>query len=329
MKCLARCFAAFLLVLGCCSCAAQEATDVSAARKVLDRYLALPHLKGPSGSEAYDRRKVDEANAMYQNRKAVLAELETMPREAVTAAGDALFKEADSEQRHEIASFLGDKIRTRACADLLFRLVQDVRHPRGETAVFYEELVRSSAVLGIRKMARRTNASSPRRIATSSGFPPEVPGLVPYLIAVVNDEAEGVRIAALFGLADARDSRAKEVLIEKLKDTSPRVRLHAACFLTEYDDDSGLPEMKEAVRRSVKTLSAGGIRFHTLDAMYFYGDAEMLLASLERITRKSFGRIPINPSVASSKQHEEEWASQYEKLLQDWNAWADAADAKP
>ena len=204
---------------------------------------------------------------------------------------------------------LGDHFHTGECAELLHRVIRDVRKPEDKEGILYEELVRSSAVRGLRIMARRTNRSGGKRAQQGPDFPEKVKGLVPYLVEAANDVTERVRVSALYALADSRHVAAVAAIRNRLDDRSARVRLYAACFLTEYRDASGLPEMRKALTRFKKTASEPGIDYTQL---------EMLLASFERITGKTFGEIPMNPSLVSWDQGEEQ---RYKKLVDTWHAW--------
>jgi hypothetical protein len=243
-------------------------------------------------------------------RLAILAELKTTPREAVSAASQVLFEKASSQQRDEIATALGDYVHTRECAELLHRVAQDVREPKDAEAALYEELVRSSAVRGLRMMARRTDRSGGKRTRWRSEFEPDVRELAPYLVSAANDKSELVRVTALYGLADSREPLAVAELRNRLNDKSEKVRLYAACFLTEYQDAAGLLEMRKALSRLRNTGSRG--------ALDYYTQVEMLLASFERITGKSFGEIPLNPELSSLSRGEE---AGYRALLDIWEAW--------
>lgn len=176
-----------------------------------------------------------------------------------------------------------------------------------------DEKVRAQAIHGLRMMARCTNRMGGKRIQRGPDFAPEVDGLVPYLISAASDKEESNRISALYALADTRDPLAAQELRNRLKDPSEKVRLYAACFLTEYYDASGLPEMRGALARLCQTNSA--------DKLDYYGQAEILLASFERIIGKSFGQIPLNPMYSSNTKQIPELEKQYYLLLDTWAEW--------
>lgn len=312
MKALTLLFTLGLLV----TARAQEAEDASQAGQILERYLAAAHLQGPSETAPYDPAADARVNQARQARLAILSELKAMPDEAVVAAEPVLFERAASQQRLEIVGFLGDHIRTRACADLLHRVLQNVRETKDKDEALCEDLVRASAVHGLRMMARRTNRAGAKRIVQNRKVPAPVPGLVPYLLSAAKDKAERVRVNALYALADSRDPCAVAELRDRLKDESARVRLHAACFLTEYEDASGLQEMGATLHRFQKTDSAENPDFES------YLQLEMLFASLERITGKIFGEIPLNPALSPRSDGLE--AKQYRDLLDVWKGWWDS-----
>jgi len=57
------------------------------------------------------------------------------------------------------------------------------------------------------------------------------------------------------------------------------------------------------------------------DAIDYYWQVEMLLASFERITGKSLGKIPLNPLLSSSSDGAEAAKKQYKELVDAWEAW--------
>jgi len=146
-------------------------------------------------------------------------------------------------------------------------------------------------------------------VPTGPDFTPKVEGLVPLLVSAASDGEEGNRIKALYALADTRDPLAVLELRKRLKDPSDRVRLYAACFLTEFHDASGLAEMRRGLDR-LRNVDP-------LDARPFpLAGARMLLASFERITGKSFGPIPAEPPVAGAPTEK-----RCKELLHAWADW--------
>jgi HEAT repeat protein len=303
---------AFVLIVGLAfSVHAAKEEHISKVETIFKRYLDTPHPKGPSKTDAYDRRMDKKTNRARLDRLAILAELKAFPTESVLVARRVLFEQADPKQRHEIVGRLGE-IHTRECAELLRDVIQNVRKPKDEDEALYEELVRSSAVQGLRTMGgRRTVRFGGKRIQQGADFEPKVPGLVPYMISAADDPAERVRISALYALADSREPAAVAELRNRLKDPSNKVRLYAACFLTEYQDAAGLTEMRKALDRLRKT-DVG----HDFD---LYWNIEMLLASFERITGKSFGDIPLNPMLSGYSPPPGK--KRYKELLDTWHTW--------
>lgn len=305
----------FVLMLGLAfSVNAAQEKDVSKVETVFKRYLATPHPEGPSKTDAYDPEMDKKINRARQARLSILAELKAFPKEAVVAGRRVLFEQASTKQRREIVGTLGDYIHTRECAELLADVIQDVRKPKDEDGALYEELVRCSAVLGLRRMGSRTERSGGKRIRRRPDFEPKVRGLVPYMISAANDPAERVRVSAMYALADSREPAAVAELRNRLKDRSENVRLYAACLLTEYQDAAGLSEMREALDRLRKTGK--------IELEYDFGHyvrIEMLLASFERITGKSFGEIPRNPTLSSNSHSRGK--ERYKELLNIWHIW--------
>jgi len=203
---------------------------------------------------------------------------------------------AATESRDPEAAETGESV------ELLCKLLQDP-----------DEQVRRQAIHNLRMMARRTDRMGGKRIERGPEFAPEIEGLVPYLVSAANDEVELNRICALYALADTRDPLAVSELRNRLKDPSENVRFHAACFLTEYQDASGLPEMRDALARLCQTDHE--------DDFDHYLKAEMLLASFERLIGKSFGEIPLNPSLCSDTREIPQIEKSYDTLLETWAEW--------
>ncbi|MBT3288521.1 MAG: hypothetical protein HN380_14335, partial [Victivallales bacterium] len=172
--------------------------DAAEVRRILDRYMAVTHPKSPSKTAPYDREADAKVNQAQAARRAILAELRDVPGEAMSVVGQVLSQLASPKQRFEIVGTLGDHTHTRGCAELLHRVLQDVRTPQDEEAALYEELVRSSAVHGLRMMSRRTHRSGGQRSRRKPDFEAKVPGLVAYLIFAANDEAGRGRGNAMY-----------------------------------------------------------------------------------------------------------------------------------
>jgi hypothetical protein len=277
----------FVMLLGVAFIAwGTEVPHSTSSDDILQQYLSMPHPKMDTMGEARSAR-LD-----------VLAELGKQP-DALPIIRDVLPRVGDPRRREELAELCGRSIQTKESAVLLSELLKDP-----------DEQVRSQAVQGLRLMTRRVDRTGGRRIQRGRDHPPRVAGLVPTLILAANDSAETVRLFALFALADSCDPRAIAELRKRLKDPSRKIRFNAACLLTEFQDASGLPELKVMLDHLQKTDPKN-------DGLYWL-NPERLLASLERITGKSFGEIPMNPMLCSSDNGEEK---RYEDLLDAWTAW--------
>jgi hypothetical protein len=170
---------------------------------------------------------------------------------------------------------------------------------------------RQNAICELRLMARRADVMGPKRDRRGEVFEPKVPGLVPHLARAAGDEVEANRVIALYALADTLDPAAVTAIRARLKaDASEQVRFQAACLLTEFQDASGLGEMKKALARFRKDPAAAGVF-----------DAERLLASFERITGKSFGPIPMSSALHSSTTAAAKSREDTGKLLDAWAGW--------
>lgn len=183
-------------------------------------------------------------------------------------------------------------------------LLRDLTDPAAE--------VRGRALHELRLRARRVDVFGGQRLRRGGEFAPRVPGLVPHLVRAAGDEAEENRVLALYALADTLDPAAVAAVRSRLKDKSEAVRFQAACLLTEFKDASGLDEMKAALKRFRADPKAAGPF-----------DVERLLASLQRLTGKSFGPIPANPLLASDTRVIAASEARYRELLDTWAAWWD------
>src|SRR5688572_16395744 len=170
--------------------------------------------------------------------------------------------------------------------------------------------VRQAAIQDVRRMARRVDVSGGQRVRRGVEFSPEVSGLVPQLVKAAADKVEANRLLALHALADTLDPAAVTALRGALKDDSEMVRLNAACLLTEFQDAAGLDEMKRALAR---------FREKPDTARSF--EVERLLASFQRLTGKSFGKIPMNPILASDTGTIAATEKRYRELLDAWAQW--------
>ncbi|HAK93754.1 MAG TPA: hypothetical protein DCM87_01775 [Planctomycetes bacterium] len=237
-------------------------------------------------------------------RRALVAKLEAMPPDEVARGfAQCLARAGDAGSRNGLAETLGRHFQTKEAAAVLRELLADP-----------DERVRGTAIHGLRMMARRTDRPGHGRVPRGADFAPKVEGLVPALAAAAaKDASEMNRVSALYALADTRDAAAPAALRSALGDPSPRVRLFAACFLTEYADATGLAEMRSALEQL-------RVRAPEKDVQ-FYWDAGILLASMERITGKSFGPVPMNPGLSSDLAQAAEFEARYKSLIATWSAW--------
>ncbi len=270
------------------------AADGPTAAAILQRYLKLPQ---PTEDRSGDARR---------SRMRTLDELQSMPDAAVLEIGRVLPTVKDASQRSELAGELG-RIQTRESAAKLGELLDDP-----------DAQVRGVAISSLRLMARRVDRFGAQRTQRGGEFAPKVDGLVLYLIKAANDPVEQNRVTALFALADTLDPAAIAEIRHRLTDDSQEVRFEAACFLTEFQDASGLEEMKKELERLRSSRGSSA----TADADYSRMTAtERLLASFQRLTGKSFGPVPMNPSYASDGNVAKASAQRYEELLDAWADW--------
>lgn len=178
--------------------------------------------------------------------------------------------------------------------------------------------VRNKAITQLRMLSRRVDRPGAKRRQLGEMTDPKMPGLVSLLVKAAGDKSELNREAALLGLADTRDAQAVAALREALKDKSQEVRLMAACLLTEFQDAAGLEELKAATRRYRDQPKSAG-----------YFEIEMLLASLERITGKSFGEIPMSQMLFSDGRAAGSARKREQHLLNSWIAWWDWVPPSP
>jgi HEAT repeat protein len=171
--------------------------------------------------------------------------------------------------------------------------------------------IRNDAATQLRLLSRRVDRSGGQRVQRGEEFEPKVKGLVPHLIRALTDEKDSNRAAVLYALADTLDPAAVTAIRESLKDKSEKVRLSAACLLTEFKDATGLDEMKKAMHRFRAKPAEGTF------------ETEMLLASFERVTGKSFGVIPMNPFLSSDSNVAAASEKRYAVLLDTWAEWWD------
>ena len=304
------------------------------AEEIIERYLSMAHP---------DEDKLGEARiARLETLARLKAEAETAvdPETAVDVIARILPKVNDAKQRCEIAEALGRHFQNAKSAKVLCELLKDE-----------DEQVRRQAIHGLRLMSRRTDRIGSARVIrrptvaskadreeaahravshpknTRAGhteesatqqeplFAPKVEGLVPYLVLAASDASEENRIAALFALADTREPAAVTEIRNRLNDDAENVRFFAACFLTEYQDASGLHELRSALERLEKTSDPESIGFG------YYRQAGFLIASLERLLGKSFGPIPMDPHLLSDGRHAEHTKKRFKELIDIWSQW--------
>ncbi len=176
-----------------------------------------------------------------------------------------------------------------------------------------DDQARADTVTKLRILARRVDRIGGQRVQRGETVEPKVPGLLPEFIKASHDSAENVRIAAAYALADTLDPLAVPPLRDMLGDKIEKVRLAAACLLTEFHDASGLSELKNAVRR-LQTST---------DDVDQYFEGEKVLSSLERITTKSFGPVPLNPLLLSDSRKVGPVKKEYQDLFDAWVQWWD------
>ena len=276
-----------LLLFAGSSAEPQTASGLT-ADEVIARYLAMPFPQAdPHGRELVPRR-------------AVLDPLAQMPDAAVVAIRSALPRIDDPRRRAELLGVFR-RVQTPEAAEVLVSALKD-----------RDERVRGSAIGELRLMARRVDRAGGKREQRGSIRAPAVPGLLTHLLSAADDSSEQNRVSALYAVADTREPEAAGELERRLADPSERVRLKAACLLTEFNNASGLPEMKRALTR---------LQIRPDDDPLAQMDTEMLLASFERITGKSFGPIPLNPLLSSDSREIPRLEQRYRELLGAWSAW--------
>jgi HEAT repeat protein len=173
-----------------------------------------------------------------------------------------------------------------------------------------QEKTRSEAVSKLRLLARRVDKSGGQRTQRGEIFDPKVDGLVPHLIKAADDKNDSVRMLAMYALADSLHPDAIQKLRDSLSDKNEKLRCLAACLLTEFHDASGLELLKKSLLR-LKTSNSD------IDLL----EVERVLASMQRISGKSFGPIPMNPELSSDSRTALAAKAQYHKLLDAWVAW--------
>ncbi len=272
------------LVVGCCvwcACGRVRAQEGGAA-VIIDTYMRT---------------------SAQTTRDALLAKLADLPPgEVALGFRQCLARAEGAGTRNGLVGTLGQHFPTKETAEVLREVLVDP-----------DVQVRSTAIHALRMLARRTDRPGHERAPRGADFAPKVEGLVPALALAAKDTAEQNRVIALYALADTREQAAVGELRRLLGDASPRVRLFAACFLTEYADASGLPELRAALQTLRTRVPEKDVQFYT--------DAGILLVSLGRITGKSFGPVPMDPGLSSDLSNAERSAARYRTLIRTWSRW--------
>jgi hypothetical protein len=278
----------FALILTSVAAGATPGGECTAIQ-ILDYYFSLP---------CPDPDPMGEGRG---ERLDVLRQLWKRPEESAAAIAEVLPQVEVRVHRLELIETLG-RLPTQQSADILIPLLDD---PDGA--------VRVQALKGLRLLASRIRRAGVVNVSREPEFPPAVEGLLPYLIEAANDKNDGFRSLALWALADTREPEAADEIRRHLQDSNPGIRFRAACFLAEFGDDSGLPELRLALERLSREdgKSAGAYHF----------EAEHLFASFQRITGESMGGIPMNPMLSSSFATMEGLEERYDEMLQAWVDW--------
>lgn len=322
-----------MMIMAAVFSSAALAAPASPADQIVADYLKVPLSEDTRYGDARSQR-VDTLSSLW-----------AMPDEAVDAIERVLPHVDDPRRRIELAGELGRHVQTEKSAALLCNLLKDpddkVRweaihslralakrtdrvggtrtqwYPDDRSPQEKEQAARAAIRDSLPVPRRRTVEPRNERTAPRVEFAPKVEGLVPYLVEAANDGVEANRICALYALADTRDPLAVSELRNRLKDPSEEVRLYAACFLTEYQDASGLTEMLVALERLRRMDPDQDLEYE----FEFYTQVERLLASFERLTGKSFGEVPMNPTLSSSLQQIEQLKQRHQTLLVTWAQW--------
>jgi HEAT repeat protein len=173
--------------------------------------------------------------------------------------------------------------------------------------------IRRVAVQGLRRFASRIERRGVVDVPLDAQFPPQIEGLVSHLIVAAQDDDPDVRSLALWALADSKEAVAADEIRRHLEDADRRVRFQAACLLSEFGDNAGLPLLGDSLLQAARDEKARGGLFIT--------DIECLLASLARLEPDGPGSPPMNPLLASSMVRGKELSAEYAALLSDWASW--------
>jgi HEAT repeat protein len=288
--------AAALVILALSSPLALARQAPAPAASVIEDYLRLPFADE------------DRLGELRTQRLRALDRLKEAPDDVVAAVAGALPGVKDSRQRAEMIEALR-YYPGRAAADVCVAALLD---PADE--------VRSQAIQRLRLFARKVDRTGPTREQRGAPGKPLVEGLAPHLIKAADDANATNRMLCMFALADTLEPDAVVRLRGAIKDADAQVRFTAAALLSEFDDASGLPELKAELRRLLDAKRKN-------DGMRFMA-AGRLIASFERLTGKSFGRPPMNPMLSSDTRQIVKLEAEYDRLLDTWGAWWEWQPAK-
>ena len=243
----------------------------------------------------------DPRGESRSKRLDVLRKLAELPEaEVLAAVGAALEGETAADRRAELVETLL-AFPSKASADVLVRsLVDPSAH------------VRRNAMHILRLFSRKVDRIGGKREQRAAWARPKVEGLVPHLIKAADDPDEINRTSCLYALADTLDPAAVDRIRTALRDASDSVRMTAACMLSEFNDSSGIEELKAALARVRAAPASDPMRLM---------NAERIVASMERLTGKSFGRLPMNPMLMSDSRMAADAHREYERVVSAWAAW--------
>lgn len=280
---------ALVIALSILSRIAFAADAPPTASQIIEKYLQLPIPENDTRGQA--------ETARYE----ALQALKRAPDDVPAAIAAALKTTTDSRQRVELIRALRDRP-GKPTAEICTAALAD---PSSD--------VRGTAIQCLRLYSGRVDRVGPSRKEVSPQSDPKVEGLVPTLIKAADDAEPLNRVTCMYALADTLDPAAVVRLRAALKDGDENVRLAAACLLTEFNDNRGLPELKAALARQRLAIAKN-------DPMRF-NNAGRLVASLDRITGKSFGVVPMNPMLSSDSRQAVKFEAEYDRLIEAWSQW--------
>ncbi len=259
------------------------------AAQTIEKYLQLPIPENDVRGQAQTVR--------YETLQA----LKRAPDDVPAAIAAALKTTTDSRQRVELIQALRERP-SKSTAEICTAALAD---PSSD--------VRGAAIQCLRLYSGRVDKVGPSRKEVSPQSDPKVEGLVPTLIKAADDVEPLNRLQCMYALADTLDPAAVVRLQSALKDSDENVRLAAACLLTEFNDNRGLPELKAALARQRAAIAKS-------DPKRFM-NAGRLIASFDRITGKSFGVVPMNPMLSSDSRQAVKLEAEHDRLIEVWAQW--------